>query len=446
MGDEEGMSYIFSVLALQKSTVEKKKPEVLTGWPNILAAKRFCACYAPPASEIMTKLRTTWITAVTVALAVAACSATSNTVDDDGAGAGSSGTSNDSSSGALGTGGGPDNWDGCGEASYGNEVPGTILIVLDRSGSMSDDNKWGATVAAINSMITSAAGDMNIGLLPFPLGAYKDQALLPLCMLNPASNPNCPQILADGGCSDVGTVADVPIAPINQSGGPIASWLNQNNPNGNTPTLYAIKNGVQIVRDYPAEGPRYLLLLTDGIPTTHTPALFTFPEMFTLCGDLAAIEAEVAAGAAGSPAVNTFVIGSPGSEGAGEFLSQLAVNGNTPKSSNCSPAAGDCHYQIGTANFQQELEAVLDQIAGTISNCVFDLPAGEEIDPNMVNVVIETANGKVEVFRDLSHLDGWDYTDSSQTQVQLFGPPCELYKQEKGNKVIIVLGCKTKLK
>jgi hypothetical protein len=384
-------------------------------------------------------------------VALAACSAAGDNsdVDDDGAGAGSA-NGNTSGGSGLSSASGAGGFDGCGETSYGNEVPGTLLVVLDRSGSMSDaaggTTKWDATVAAINSMITGATGDMNIGLLSFPLGAYKDDALLPFCMLDPASNPNCPQILADGGCSDVGMTADVPLAPLNQSGGPMASWLSQNSPNGNTPTLFALKHGYSIVQDFAAQGPRYVLLMTDGIPTTHRPAMFVFPEMFTLCGDLSTIEAEVAAAAVASPAVGTFVIGSPGSESAKEFLSQLAINGNTAKSSTCSAVAGDCHYQIGSANFQQELADVLDQITGTISSCIFDLPSGEEIDPNKVNIVIETPEGKVEIFKDPTHQDGWDYTDASQTQVQLFGPACELYKQQKGNKVIIVLGCVTKIK
>jgi len=92
------------------------------------------------------------------------------------------------------------------------------------------------------------------------------------------------------------------------------------------------------------------------------------------------------------------------------------------------------------------LEDVLQTIAGQIADCVFELPSGEEVDPNLVNVVIETPEGPVEIYKDPSHQDGWDYTDGSQTHIQLHGPACELYKQQKGNTISIVLGCESVLK
>jgi len=141
------------------------------------------------------------------------------------------------------------------------------------------------------------------------------------------------------------------------------------------------------------------------------------------------------------------VWGSPGSENAAEHLSTLALNGNTAKDSSCSAVAGNCHYQIGSTNFQDELEQVLGQIAGVISDCIFDIPTGTEgVDPNMVNVVVETADGTVEIYMDPLHQDGWDYTDPSHSKIQLFGPACELYKESKGNAVTIVLGCETVVK
>ncbi len=172
------------------------------------------------------------------------------------------------------------------------------------------------------------------------------------------------------------------------------------------------------------------------IGTSHT----------VLCGAYADIEAEVSAAANDASAVNTFVIGAPGSESASTLLSQLALNGNTPRSPGCSVAAGDCHYQIGSANFEQELAAALQAIAGQISDCIFELPVNEDTDPNLVNVTIDTPNGTEKIYKDVSHQDGWDYTDSTQTKIQLFGPACELYKGTPGNTVSIILGCPTEVK
>jgi hypothetical protein len=39
----------------------------------------------------------------------------------------------------------------------------------------------------------------------------------------------------------------------------------------------------------------------------------------------------------------------------------------------CSAAAGDCHYQISSAN-AQDLQAALDDITGKLPECVFAIP------------------------------------------------------------------------
>ena len=89
---------------------------------------------------------------------------------------------------------------------------------------------------------------------------------------------------------------------------------------------------------------------------------------------------------------------------------------------------------------------MLGTIAGVIADCIFDVPEGEDVDPNLVNVTIETANGPVEVYKDPSHQDGWDYTDASQSKIQLYGPACDMYKAEQGTTITIILGCETVIK
>jgi hypothetical protein len=258
----------------------------------------------------------------------------------------------------------------------------------------------------------------------------------------------CKALFADGGCKDIDPEPVVPIGPLSMTQGPINDWLSSHDPGGNTPTLHALKTAYGIMSALPTEGQRFTLLITDGEPTTYSPAQIHrrvhAPESNVECKTLPDIEAEALAAAQGNPPIKTFVIGSPGSEPAGQFLSQVAINGLTQKSANCSAAAKDCHYQIGKGNFQADLEEVLKQIAGLVSDCVFAIPMGtEEVDPTLVNVVLETSSGNINVYFDTSHQDGWDYTDATQSKVQLFGPACEKYKSEKGAKVDIILGCKT---
>lgn len=385
-------------------------------------------------------------------LLVAACAATSDNEFDAGS------TQGAGPGGATGAGGSildPDASTGssfgdanCGASTYANAVPASILVVLDRSGSMAGGDgvpdKWGPAVSAMNAMMAGASPDLGVGLLPFPAGNF-DSSGLALCLFNPS--PQCDAMFADGGCEDVDPTPVVAVGPLSTTQAPISSWLAANGPNGGTPTLHALKTAYTIMRDLTVEGERFVLLMTDGEPNVHTPPTGPLPESNIECGQLADIEAEALIASSGSPAVKTFVIGSPGSEAAGQFLSQVALNGLTPKSPNCNPAAKDCHYQIGQANYQADLQAALDKITGTISDCIFEIPQGTEmVAPDKVNVVVETSGGTIQTYKDPAHQDGWDYTDSSHTTVQLYGPACEAYKAEKGSKVSIILGCETIVK
>lgn len=390
---------------------------------------------------------------VTAAAWSAACSATGPTSsfgeDDDGPG-NSGGDSGGSTSGDIefdggstGSGIGDSN---CGASTYANAVPASVLVVLDKSGSMSggdgQPNKWPPTVNALNAMMNVSSQDLQMGLLPFPAGKF---VLNPFCAFSP-NDPACKTQLEDGGCKDVDPAPVVAVGPLGMTKAPISSWLASNSPNGGTPTLYALKTGYGIMKGINALGDRYVLLMTDGEPNTKQANPFG-GQMNLECGTLADIEAEALAASSGSPSIKTFVIGSPGSEGAGSFLSQIAINGLTQRSPGCSAAAADCHYQIGKGNFEADLQAALAEIAGAVSDCVFAIPEGSsEVDKDLVNLVIETSNGTLETAKDMSHMDGWDYTDPSKSKIQLFGPACDAFKAEKGAKASIILGCKTIVK
>lgn len=376
-----------------------------------------------------------------------------------GSGAGSSGDAGFAGSGISGSAGsiadggsGSTITESCGSSTFANQVPANILIVLDKSGSMAggdgQPDKWAPTVDAVKAMMKGASPALGMGLLPFPEGKFDDSALVG-CALNPSS-PMCAAVFADGGCEDVAKDPVVAVGPIMDTQSQIAGWLDSNGPGGNTPTLSALRNGYAYMQAANLVGERYVLLMTDGVPTTHTPAMgfggFMIPESNIKCEDLPAIEAEAAKAAAATPKVKTFVIGSPGSEGASDFLSQLAINGETKKSPNCSAGAGDCHYQIGKGNFEQDLQAALDEIAGKLSECVFEIPNGEDADPDYVNVALDSGGMKSQLYKDPEHVDGWDYTDDSHTKVELFGPACEKFKSEKDAQVSIILGCKTEVK
>lgn len=405
---------------------------------------------APLISSVALRL----LAAAAIVSAVA-CSASKNTTSPTGSGGDGSGGGNTGGSdtggdelagGSSGTG---TITESCGASTYASQVPGSVLVVLDKSGSMSggdgQPDKWGPTVQAIKTMMASAGPDLGMGLLPFPSGNYSEEPPF-ACVFEGFDSPGCIAYFADGGCEDVVDMPTVAVAPLSQSAPQISAWLDSNSPGGNTPTLMALKRAYAYMAMFDAPGERFVLLITDGVPTQHTPPMPPIPEANLKCGTLADMEAETLAAATGTPKLRTFVIGSPGSEGAADFLSQIAINGETQKSAGCSAAAGDCHYQIGQANFQQELEAALADISGKVSECVFEIPDGEDADPDYVNVELESSGMKTPVYKDTAHQDGWDYTDDTHTKVELFGPACEKFKAETGAKVSIILGCKTIVK
>ncbi|MFO0589877.1 MAG: hypothetical protein U0441_20215 [Polyangiaceae bacterium] len=397
--------------------------------------------------------------AAVVVLALATCAAQmacsagpkpGGNAGDGGSGAFNAGGSTGGDNGTIGSGGQTGTIDTtCGSSKIANKASASILVVLDKSGSMSGGSgvpeKWTPTVAAIKTMMDASSPDLGMGLLPFPEGKFDDSGLAGC--VNP-STPACQALYADGGCEDVAMTPVVLMGPLSQTKVPIASWMDGSGPGGNTPTLTALKRAYGYMQSIDVPGQRFVLLLTDGEPTTHEPAQdlgfgIVIPESNVKCGELTDIEAEALNAANAAVAVKTFVIGSPGSEGAADFLSQLAINGGTQKSPNCSSAAGDCHYQIGAANFAQDLQAALAEISGKVSDCVFEIPDGENADPDYVNVSLDAAGMTTQLYKDTSHMDGWDYTDDSHTKVELYGPSCDKFKSTDGAQVDIILGCKT---
>lgn len=333
----------------------------------------------------------------------------------------------------------------CAAATYtGKKIPASLLVLLDRSASMQDMGKWSGAVSALTSALASADDALPVGLLFFPEGKFNSSGLA-ACALNPAA-AGCAALYADSGCKDIKTSPDVAVAPLLMSRATIDAKLSSTDPNGDTtPTRWALKNAWAIMSSIAAKGDRFVVLVTDGEPTTHQPKTavgpLMIPESAIECADEKTIEDETLAAATMSTPVKTFVIGAPGSEKGSAFLSQVAINGKTQRSPTCSPSKGDCHYQIGSASFSADLAKALEDITGKIATCIFEVPTGTDVDPGKVNVTVDGMN----LFRDETHGDGWDYTDGSHSKIELHGPACDKVKTgaSAGIAVKILLGCKT---
>ncbi len=189
--------------------------------------------------------------------------------------------------------------------------PADVIIVLDRSGSMSSSSKWTYAKKAINTLTTQFKTAMNFALMLFP---------------GPA-----------GSCSTA--IMDVPVAPNNAS--KIQWKLNSTGPTGMTPMAAALNSAKAALQGMKVPKKRYVLLVTDGSPNC-TPS-----------DPLPAVKALYGMG------IKTFVVGFGSGVNAGT-LNNLAYAGGTAK------PTGTKYYQ---ANNSTDLQKVLSTIGGLMSCC-----------------------------------------------------------------------------
>ena len=60
-------------------------------------------------------------------------------------------------------------------AELEDKTGGSMFVLLDRSGSMQDDNRWGEVTAALSAFVDDpAAAGLGLGLQLYPLGITSD--------------------------------------------------------------------------------------------------------------------------------------------------------------------------------------------------------------------------------------------------------------------------------
>jgi hypothetical protein len=191
-------------------------------------------------------------------------------------------------------------------------------------------------------------------------------------------------------------------------------------------------------------------LITDGEPTYGLTDTNTCFGIGTQRVDSTALVAEVSAAFASG--IQTFVIGSPGSETAREDLSRMAEEGGTARPG-CSSAPGSdeyCHLDMTTEpDFGAALAGALGQVAEqTQDPCSYDVPMpsdGQSIDRSRVNVSYTDASGNaVDVLRDPSLTDcdsGWQYSENMNS-ILLCPDACGAVMSGGNTDVNILVGCR----
>lgn len=343
---------------------------------------------------------------------------------------------------AIGNGVGFDGNGACAGQIAGAEVAPTVLqLVVDTSGSMDDDapgpvrgSKWDATRRALLAAVDRMPAETAVGVVFYPDVSNSDD--------NNGNDPN--------GCFD--RQADVPLAVLDAAGSQhrrqIQRAFQDQKPNGGTPTHDAYAFAVQGLESVTLPGADFAVLITDGIPT------------FSLgCDDSGrdqdnAVDSGplvVEAANSLSHGVKTFVIGSPGSEGARGDLSRMAEAGGTaiPGCSHQGPVY--CHFDMTRAqDFATELAEALGQIAGLALSCSYDIPLppnGAQLDPAKVNVLFRPGAGQAEVIAQSPGqgcTEGWQYSQDG-SRVLLCGSTCARVRDAEGS-LSLQFGCATTIR
>ena len=304
----------------------------------------------------------------------------------------------------------------CGAVPYSTQpIPPDILILLDASGSMNDDtanntcnggcgatSKWAQATPAINAVVADTDGSIRWGLKFF---ADTDVT----CGVGSG-------VAVPVGIGNAGAIQNALLARTSANGGVS---------NGSsTPTRGAENSGAAYLTGLTDLSPKFLLLVTDGAPNC-------MPGNVDRAADdsAGAVAAVTNAAMAGFP---TMVVGvsTSGVPGVDATLNDLAIAGGYPR------AASPSYYPVSSA---AELTAALRALVDMTPDCTFALPPAPNSYTSTGNIGVVVSGTQIP--RDTSHAGGWDYTNSAQTAIQIYGPTCDEIKAGTVTSVQIVFHC-----
>ncbi len=301
-------------------------------------------------------------------------------------------------------------------------LPVDLFAVVDGSGSMGDAtltgvSKWYATKAGFRDFLQHAPAGMGFGLSLFPVSSDSTAA----CSIERYRN------------------AAMPIEDVTQMASGALARLDAVTPHGQTPTAPALSAALDLAMSYALDHAGrsvVVVLATDGLPTLCAPT------------DTAAI-ADMAKAALEGPAhVRTLVVASRSLDN--DDLSgfdAIAVAGGTTRSLVIDPHA----------DFARQLSDALGAAATRRVACdlaVPEPPSGEHFDYDAVNVVVDTAKGRLTLPRvagpaHCTSAGGWYYdidpAKGAPTRLDMCKSSCERADSSaKGLRV--ELGCKSLVK
>jgi len=372
----------------------------------------------------------------------------------------------------------PDGTPSCATGVYqAKQEPAAMLVLLQRSGSMSQSNKWAfAAQAIVQALDQNVFDTMTLGLMAAPSSKVQG----PQCVLNlqvACGVPAFPQV-------DLQLAG--PIKSTNPAGvrHDIKAWLTNNAPDvsaGQGNPLYdAIQSGIGTLQGWQGPGKRILFVVTDGAISCTSLSNRPGYTDGNGCPDWEnpnnIITLVNQANTNQSTPIDTFIVGVPGSDSYDATghnyppyhmraaLSDIAYAGSPnnvpPTCTHTNPfqqtdpdPSVSCHFDMTQSFTVQEVADAIAQVRGKVLGCIFDLPTPEAgtVALDQVNVSY-TVNGgsendlykRASQNEDCSQNGCWDYT--TDDKVELFGKACDDVENATDAEVQITVGCQTIVK
>lgn len=268
-----------------------------------------------------------------------------------------------------------------------NSPPPTVLLLIDRSGSMDESfdggsTRWEATRDALVDPTTGFLSKLE-SHVRFGLTLYSG--------VEPTSGA--------GECPNLDTVV-----PALNNYAAIAAFYQASEPQQNTPTPDAVWAATQMLRNDGSDSQKIIVLVTDGLPDT--------------CADPSAIDLDAtseasvnAVAAAFNEGIITYVMGVGLSDTTGHFQ-QLA---NAGMGVTDGTGADAIYYEI---NDQDELTAAFEEILHGVDNCTFSVQG--DTHPLAEGTCVVYVGGQTVPFNDP---DGWKLNASNR--LELSGSACD---------------------
>jgi len=323
-----------------------------------------------------------------------------------------------------------------------------MLLVIDKSGSMTDEpkgfatDKWSAMKSALATALQKVETQINFGLVLYPYNPI--QAIPEECLEN---------------CCAVSTEDDavlVNVKPGTQGVPQINAALAQTEPGGGTPTAAALAAALDYFTNGAGaslEGDNYVLLATDGGPNCNDELTCGADTCTTnlddptcigncckdenspnRCLDDANVTAELDALTAHG--ISTFVVGIPGTEAYAAYLDQFARAGGV------AAAGGEHAYYAVSAD--QGVEGLVDVFETITTQLVrsCDVPLPEP--PSKIDLVNVAVDCTLVPRNTNDAKSGWDFDATPEpTSVILHGPVCDALQADVAQRIDVVFGCPT---